>query len=60
MRNPGVSLSARRAIAAAPAEVFGLLGDLDRHRELTDPGIRILALEGPPGRRTGGLVELDA
>lgn len=59
MVSPAVSLTARATIAAAPSEVFGLLGDLDRHRELTDRGIRILELQGPPGRRTGGLVELN-
>ena len=38
--------------------VFGVLCDLDRHRALTDHGMEILSLDGPPGRRTGGLVEL--
>src|SRR4029079_17256442 len=31
---------------------------LDRHRLLTDNGMRIVHLDGPPGRRSGGLVEL--
>lgn len=58
MRSPAVSVAARASIAAAPSDIFGLLGDLDRHRDLTDHGMRILDLHGPPGRRTGGLVEL--
>ena len=53
-----MSLAARATIDAAPAEVFELLGDLDRHRDLADHGMRILELDGAPGRRTGGLVEL--
>jgi hypothetical protein len=58
MHRPGVSIAAQATIAAAPWEVFALLGDLERHRELTDHGMRILGLQGPPGRPTGGLVEL--
>jgi hypothetical protein len=58
MDNAAMSIGARASIAASPSEVFGLLGDLDRHREITDRGLRIVSLQGPPGRRTGGLVEL--
>jgi Polyketide cyclase / dehydrase and lipid transport len=58
MSRPDVSIAARATIAAAPGDVFELLGDLERHRDLTDHAMRILSLHGPPGRPTGGLVEL--
>ena len=58
MTSPTLSVAARKTIDAAPSDIFDLLRDLDRHDELTDPGIRILRLHGPPGRRTGGLVQL--
>jgi hypothetical protein len=58
MASPAISIVARATVAAAPSDIFELLGDLDRHRELTDRGMRILTLHGPPGRRTGGIVEL--
>ena len=58
MNRPDVSIAAGATIAAAPSDVFDLLGDLERHRDLTDQGMRILGLQGPPGRPTGGLVEL--
>jgi hypothetical protein len=58
MDSPDVSIAARTTIAAEASDIFGLLGDLDRHRDLTDQGMRILSLQGPRGRRTGGLVEL--
>jgi Polyketide cyclase / dehydrase and lipid transport len=52
------SIAASTTVRATGSDVFALLGDLDRHRELTDRGMRIVSLKGPPGRRTGGLVEL--
>jgi hypothetical protein len=58
MDRRGVSVTARTTLTAGAADVFGLLSDLDRHRELTDRGIRILDLDGPPGRRSGGFVSL--
>lgn len=58
MPSPAASVAAQATIAADPADVFDLLGDLERHRDLTDGGLRIVNFEGPPGRRTGGLVEL--
>jgi hypothetical protein len=59
MDNKALSIAAGTTIAAAPAEIFDLLANLDCHRDLTDQGMRILELQGPPGRRTGGLVELQ-
>ena len=58
MAERGAVLAADTVLGAPPAEVFPILGDLDRHHHLTDGGMRILRLEGPRGRRTGGLVEL--
>ena len=58
MDSSATSVGAGTTIAARPVDVFDLLGDLDRHRDLADRGMRILSLQGPPGRRTGGLVEL--
>lgn len=58
MDNRPVSVEARATIAAPAGDIFGLLADLDRHRDLTDRGMRILALHGPAAHRTGGLVEL--
>jgi Polyketide cyclase / dehydrase and lipid transport len=58
MRDPAASIAARATIAAPPAAIFRLLGDLDRHGDLTDHGMQILVLHGPPGGRTGGLVQL--
>jgi hypothetical protein len=58
MDSPDLSIAAGTTVLAAAADVFALLVDLDRHGELTDQGMRILSLQGPPGRRTGGLVEL--
>lgn len=51
-------VAAEASVPASEHEVFGLLADLDRHRLLTDGGMRILRLDGPPGRRSGGVVEL--
>jgi hypothetical protein len=51
-------VAARTTVAATSTDVFDLLGDLDRHRDLTDAGMRIRSLEGPLGARTGGVVEL--
>ncbi len=39
-------------------QTWRLLADLDRHHALIDSGMTILALDGPRGARTGGLVEL--
>jgi hypothetical protein len=51
-------VAAEATLPVPEHEVFELLADLDRHRLLTDRGMRILRLDGPPGRRSGGLVEL--
>ena len=53
-----VRVQSRGRIAASCEDAFVLLSDLDRHRLLTDAGIAILSLEGPPGARRGGTVEL--
>lgn len=58
MDSAAVTVAARTTVAAAPSDVFELVGDLDRHGDLTDRGLRILTLDGPRGRRTGGVVEL--
>jgi hypothetical protein len=49
---------AARTSAATPTDVFDLLSDLDRHRDLTSARMRIRSLEGPPGARTGAVVDL--
>jgi hypothetical protein len=33
MPSPATSITARGTVPAAPAEVFAVLGDLDRHRD---------------------------
>ena len=57
MGNQALSVAAGTTIAAAPSEIFDLLANLDRHRDLTDHGMRILELQGttrPPNRWTRG------
>jgi len=51
-------ISARGHVRERPQAVYARLADLDEHRHLVDAGMRILALDGPAGRRSGGLVEL--
>ncbi len=58
MDSAAVSVAAGATIDARAEDVFDVLGDLDRHRDLADDGLQILDLEGARGRRTGGLVEL--
>jgi len=52
------SISAQRHIAAPPERVFSFLADLESHWRLAGRWIEVEALEGPPGRRSGGRVRL--
>lgn len=45
-------------LPARPDSLFRFLADLDNHRRLVDGRLEIVELDGPPGRRTGGRVEM--
>src|SRR4051812_31645443 len=58
---PSDAISTVRAGGRVPLpreQTWQILADLDRHHALVDGGMAILALDGPQGARTGGLVEL--
>lgn len=54
-----MTIRATGHVAAPVEDVFRELSDLDAHRELATPHIEILDLDGPPGARTGGVVQLN-
>jgi hypothetical protein len=51
-------LAAVGFVPARPDAVFGFLADLENHWLLADRFIEVLALDGPPGARHGGLVRM--
>jgi hypothetical protein len=62
MSRPGATRSTEilgtGRVGASPARVFAFLEDLENHRLLTGRAVAIEGLEGPPGARTVGRVQL--
>ena len=51
-------IRAIRPVPAAPDALFEFLSDLENHWRIAGAFVQVVALEGPPGRRHGGLVRM--
>ena len=51
-------IRAVRPVATAPAALFEFLSDLENHWRIAGAFVQVVALDGPPGGRHGGLVRM--